>query len=370
MHQGAGGASAACRGVLYAIGTPGYWLDSGPASTWETGQGGLARGVLNMTRELLVLRHGKSDWSTGVDDYHRPLKERGKRAAEQVGTWLAQQAMLPDLVVTSPAKRALTTARMVCDAMGSGPLDISEDRRIYAAGVGELLGVLGDCSRDACRVLLVGHNPGLEELLIWLADADLPLPEDGKLLPTAALARLSMPDDWRGLASGCARLEGITRPVALPEKFPYPSPDGEELRERPAYYYTQSSVIPYRIRDGKPEILVIASSRKSHLVVPKGIDEPGLSPRASAAKEALEEAGVEGEVGETPLGIYTREKWGATCTVTVYPMKVTRVVPEAEWEERHRGREWVSPEFASSNLKQKELRSLVMKLAATLARSG
>ncbi|MCK5382586.1 MAG: NUDIX hydrolase [Gammaproteobacteria bacterium] len=175
-----------------------------------------------------------------------------------------------------------------------------------------------------------------------------------------------MPADWRALVAGCAQLESITRSGTLPKKFPYPAPNGKEWRDRPAYYYTQSAVIPYRVRDGKPEILVIASSKKHHLVVPKGIKDPGLSPQASAAKEALEEAGIEGEVADTALGSYSCEKWGATCTVTVYPMKVTRVIAEEEWEESHRGRQWVSPEKAASQLKQQELRPLVKKLAAMI----
>jgi phosphohistidine phosphatase len=319
-----------------------------------------------MTRELLLLRHGKSDWETGLDDYHRPLKDRGKRGAQRVGVWLAQQKMLPDLIVTSPAERALVTAQKTCKAMGCGDQGIHEDKRIYAAGLDALIEVLGDCPRDTARVMLVGHNPGLEELLVWLAGEAVPATDDGKLLPTATLARLQMPADWRALQAGCARLDAITRPDTLPKKFPYPAPDGKELRDRPAYYYTQSSVIPYRLRDGKPEILVIASSKKHHLVVPKGIKDPGLSPRESAAKEALEEAGIEGEVAETALGSYRCEKWGATCTVAVYAMKVTRVIAEEEWEERHRGREWVSPEVAASKLKQKELWPLVRKLEATL----
>jgi phosphohistidine phosphatase len=273
--------------------------------------------------------------------------------------------MEPDLIVTSPAERALVTAQKACKAMGNGDEEIQRDRRIYAAGIDELLAVLGDCPQGAGRVMLVGHNPGLEELLVWLSGTEVQVPDDGKLLPTATLARLQMPADWRLLIAGCARLDSITRPETLPKKFPYPAPDSQEQRDRPAYYYTQSSVIPYRVRDGKPEILVIASSKKHHLVVPKGIKDPGLSPRESAAKEALEEAGIEGEIADAALGSYTCEKWGATCTVAVYPMKVTRIIPEAEWEERHRGREWVSPEKAATELKQEELRPLVKKLAAT-----
>ena len=319
-----------------------------------------------MTRELLLLRHGKSDWSVGVDDFYRPLKDRGKRAAQRIGVWLAQQKLVPDLIVSSPAERALVTAEKTCKAMGNGAQDIQQEERIYEAGLSDLLKVLADCPADAGRVMLVGHNPGLEELLEWLVIDSVPVPEDGKLLPTATLARLQMPADWGALIAGCAQLHSITRPGSLPKKFPYPGPDGEEQRDRPAYYYTQSSVIPYRIRDGKPEILVIASSKKHHLVVPKGIKDPGLSPRESAAKEAWEEAGIEGEIAETALGSYSCEKWGATCTVAVYAMKVTRVIAEEEWEESHRGRQWVSPDKAASELKQEELRPLVKKLEATL----
>jgi len=319
-----------------------------------------------MTRELLLLRHGKSDWGTGVDDFHRPLKDRGKRGAQRIGVWLAQQDRVPDFIVTSPAERALVTAQKACKAMGNGDQGIQQDKRIYAADIDRLLAVLSDCPREAGRVMLVGHNPGLEELLDWLVSDTLPVTEDGKLLPTATLAILKMPDDWQTLIAGCARLDSITRAGMLPKKFPFPAPNGKEQRDRPAYYYTQSSVIPYRVRDGNVEILVIASSKKHHLVVPKGIKDPGLSPRDSAAKEAREEAGIEGEIAETALGNYHCEKWGATCTVAVYPMEVTRVIPEEDWEECHRGREWVSPEQAIGQLKQKELRPLVKKLAATL----
>lgn len=319
-----------------------------------------------MTRELLLLRHGKSDWDSGADDFDRPLKDRGKRGAQRIGIWLAQQNLTPDLVVASPAERALVTAQKTCKAMGNGDEGIQRDNRIYAAEIDDLLAVLGDCPQDAGRVMLVGHNPGLEELLVWLANEVVPVPEDGKLLPTATLARLQMPADWCALVAGCAQLDSITRAGTLPKKFPYPTPDGKERRDRPAYYYTQSSVIPYRVRDGKVEILVIASSKKHHLVVPKGIRDPGLSPRESAAREALEEAGIEGEVAETALGSYSCEKWGATCSVAVYPMKVTRVIAEEEWQENHRGRQWVSPEKAIRELQQKELGPLVEKLAAML----
>lgn len=319
-----------------------------------------------MTRELLILRHGKSDWSAGTDDFQRPLKDRGKRGAQRIGVWLAQQRLLPDYVVSSPAERALVTAEKTCKVMGLGVQQIHTERGVYEAGLQDLLAVLAACPGTAQRVLLVGHNPGLEQLLAYLVAGRVPHTDDGKLLPTATLARLAMPADWRALESGCADLLSLTRPASLPKKFPYPRPDSSELRDRPAYYYSQSAVIPWRLRNGKPEILVIASSKNKHRVVPKGIREPGLTPQESAASEALEEAGVEGRVGNDPLGSYTVEKWGATCTVEVFPMEVTRVLPESEWEERHRGREWLAPQQARNCLKQADLRPMIDTLVSRL----
>jgi len=319
-----------------------------------------------MMRELMILRHGKSDWSAGTDDFHRPLMDRGKRGAQRLGTWLLQQGLLPDHVVSSPAERAIVTAQKACKAMGLNARDIRRERAVYEAVPEDLLQVLAACPRKAQRVMLVGHNPGLEELLLYLADKPVPYPADGKLLPTATLARLAMPDDWQGLRAASAQLLSITRPGGLPEKFPFPFPDGPERRDRPAYYYRQSSVIPYRMRDGQPEILIVSSSKRKHWVVPKGISDPGLTPQESAAKEAREEAGIEGRVGADALGSYEYEKWGATCTVEVYPMEVTRVIPEQEWEEQHRGREWVAPQVAIERLQQARLKPLVTLLVQRL----
>ncbi len=112
------------------------------------------------------------------------------------------------------------------------------------------------------------------------------------------------------------------------------------MRNQPDYYYTQSAVVPYRVRDGMIEILLITSRRRKRWIVPKGIVEPDLSPSESAVREAWEEAGIEGEVATEPLGMYTYTKWGDVCTVTVYPMRVE--VELASWPEEFRDREWVS----------------------------
>ena len=321
-----------------------------------------------MPTELLILRHGKSDWSQDLEDFHRPLIDRGKRDAQRIGTWLLKQSLVPDRIASSPAERAIVTAEKAVKAMGLAAACIVRDARIYGASLADLMDLLLTTPETTQRLLLVGHNPGLESLLSYLVARDIPIPEDGKLLPTATLARLRFDTEWSALTAGSGKLLSITRPSGLPRKFPFPAPDGKEQRDRPAYYYRQSSVIPYRLNEGVVEILVISSSKKKHLVVPKGISDPGLTPQQSAAKEAMEEAGAEGEVSTEPLGSYHYPKWGASCSVEVYAMKVTKMIDESEWQERHRGRSWVTPEEAAARLKQRELAPMVDKLAAGLRR--
>ena len=170
-----------------------------------------------MSRELWLLRHGKSDRDIIMDDCDRPLKKRGKRAAQRIGEWLQQQRLIPDWIVSSPAKRAITTAKIVHKAIAVEALAITQDKRLYQEGFERLKTVLAECPLEAGRVLLVGHNPELEDLLIHLVGA-ANLPDTDKLLPTAALARLIMPDDWSHLEAGCAKLLSITCAKSLPEE--------------------------------------------------------------------------------------------------------------------------------------------------------
>jgi phosphohistidine phosphatase len=170
-----------------------------------------------MSRELWLLRHGKSDRNLAVDDFDRPLKKRGKRAAQSIGAWLQQQHLIPDWIVSSPAKRAISTAKIVHKALAVEALAITQDKRLYQGGFERLKTVLAECPLEVRRILLVGHNPELEDLLINLVGA-ANLPDTDKLLPTAALARLVMPEDWTHLNEGCAKLLSITCAKALPEE--------------------------------------------------------------------------------------------------------------------------------------------------------
>ena len=170
-----------------------------------------------MSRELWLLRHGKSNRNLAVDDFDRPLKKRGKHAAQSIGAWLQQQRLIPDWIVSSPAKRAISTAKIVQKAIAEDGLDIMQDKRLYQEGFERLKTVLAECPLETRRVLLVGHNPELEDLLINLVGA-ANLPDTDKLLPTAALARLIMPEDWTHLEAGCAKLLSITCARSLPDE--------------------------------------------------------------------------------------------------------------------------------------------------------
>ena len=101
-------------------------------------------------------------------------------------------------------------------------------------------------------------------------------------------------------------------------------------------------------------------------MIPKGIIEPDLSPAESAAKEALEEAGVEGRVGTEPLGHYEYEKWGGTCSVEVFVLEVDRV--HDEWAEDHRQRLWLTPAAAAERVEEEDLARLIAELSSSLGK--
>jgi phosphohistidine phosphatase len=167
-----------------------------------------------MARELWLMRHGKAKRFEGLEDYDRPLKKSGKRASKLVGEWLNSNGLRPDLVISSPAARALSTALVVCGVVGIDPLQVKQEKRLYDEGLVRVKAVLADCPATFRRVLVVGHNPELEELFTYLARSGT-VPDRPKLLPTGALVRLGMPDDWSKLAMHCAEALSITYPKSL-----------------------------------------------------------------------------------------------------------------------------------------------------------
>ncbi len=170
-----------------------------------------------MARELWLLRHGKAERYDGVEDYDRTLKKRGRRAAKAIGRWLKKHDFLPDHVISSPATRAIATAKIICNELDINSDCITQDKRIYDEGLVRIKSVLAECDQSYNRILLVGHNPELEDLLRYLVDPTQ-LPDPQKLLPTAACARLVLPDDWTQLERNCAELLEIVYPNSLLEE--------------------------------------------------------------------------------------------------------------------------------------------------------
>ncbi len=159
-------------------------------------------------KRLLIMRHAKSDWATpGQPDFERPLAKRGQRDAPRMGEWLRAQGLVPDLCLSSPARRAEETAAKVCKVLGIDKKAIRWESRIYDATLRDLLAVLTGCPADRRLVLLVGHNPGLEDLLEYLVRGTGTLPAGDKTLPTAAVALVRLKSGWQKLTAGSGRVE-------------------------------------------------------------------------------------------------------------------------------------------------------------------
>lgn len=166
-------------------------------------------------RELVLLRHGKSDWSNDCRDFDRPLNSRGQRDAARIGQWLRDQNLLPDIIFSSPARRAAQTAKAVCGSAGLEAADIVWVERLYLASLGTLLDFVRAVPAEPRRILLIGHNPGLEDLVEHLSEAAEHHRRQGKLLATATLACLALHDDWSKVGRDSAELRQIVRPHAL-----------------------------------------------------------------------------------------------------------------------------------------------------------
>ena len=115
-------------------------------------------------RRLMLLRHAKSDWSApGTLDQDRPLSARGREAAPKMGNYMARHALVPDLIVASPATRVTETLALVVPSFAKQPKAMP-DARLYETDADELLKVIKETPRSAHSLLLVGHNPSLAEL--------------------------------------------------------------------------------------------------------------------------------------------------------------------------------------------------------------
>jgi len=162
-------------------------------------------------RTLYLLRHAKTSWNdASLRDFDRPLNDRGTEAAERIGKRLASEKLNAPLVVCSPALRTRQTAEIV---LSSSALRAEErfDERIYEASLRDLMEVISEIPDDKPVAILIGHNPGFEELLAFLTG-------ETRRMPTSALAKIEFDvASWKDVKTGKGDLEWLITPKELPE---------------------------------------------------------------------------------------------------------------------------------------------------------
>lgn len=163
-----------------------------------------------MLRQLLVLRHGKSDWGAGFEvDFERPLKKRGIRAAKRIGRFLAERDQRPDLALSSSAVRARETARLAA-AAGEWTCPLRLTGELYETTPDSVLELVRGTDDDVRRLLVVGHEPTSSALVGLLTGAPAPR------FPTAALACVAFDaPSWSALRPGAGELTWLVTPRSL-----------------------------------------------------------------------------------------------------------------------------------------------------------
>ena len=174
-----------------------------------------------MSRYLYILRHAKSDWGhDGLPDKLRPLSKRGLQDAPNMGLWLKQNLPLPDCVLCSTGLRAKQTLEGVRAQWPPSEVSVQYLDQLYLAGLATLLSLLSQVPAECQRVMLVAHNPGMDELVMHLACTQPALSASGKLMSTAALACFHLPDDWSDAGNGGLQGQGELQQIMRPKELP------------------------------------------------------------------------------------------------------------------------------------------------------
>jgi phosphohistidine phosphatase len=166
-------------------------------------------------KRLYLLRHAKSSWDDPLlADRDRPLAKRGRRAGAAIAGHMEEQGIEPELVLCSTARRARETLELVAPALGGAAVAFEDE--LYAASAGGLLDRLRRVPDDVTSVLLIAHNPGMQQLLLRLARPGPELAAVAQKFPTAALATLTFAGDrWSRLDSETSELVDVVRPRDL-----------------------------------------------------------------------------------------------------------------------------------------------------------
>jgi len=163
-------------------------------------------------KHLYLVRHAKSSWAhPGLDDFDRPLNRRGTADAPGMGKYLAEQGILPQIIVTSPARRARTTAISLATSMQVPLSSMVEDERIYAASTPTLISVIQSWDNTWEHVMMAGHNPGIADMATVLTG------EVTGHVPTCTVMGLALDVvSWSDVAPGCGTLQLKITPKGIP----------------------------------------------------------------------------------------------------------------------------------------------------------
>lgn len=166
----------------------------------------------------MLMRHAKSDWHSHTTDIVRPLNARGAEDAIRMGAYLAEQGLRPDKMVVSSAWRAQETARLLLTNLPVAEKDIIVDKELYLADRETLCENIEAYASENRRLLLLAHNPGMDELVSYLASMPPPLTDSGKLMTTCAVACFHMDSVAALKKAGQSDLQQLIRAKEIPAR--------------------------------------------------------------------------------------------------------------------------------------------------------
>jgi len=154
-------------------------------------------------KTLYICRHAKSSWKYhDLSDFERPLNNRGERDAPHMGKVLAEKGLNIDKMISSPAKRAFTTAKIYSKSLNYKVKNIIQDERIYLASASELMKIIQEVSDSISSLMIFGHNPGFTSLNNYLSDVNI------DNIPTSAIACINLDiESWNDIEPNCGKME-------------------------------------------------------------------------------------------------------------------------------------------------------------------
>jgi phosphohistidine phosphatase len=156
---------------------------------------------------LYLIRHAKSSWSdAGLDDFDRPLNERGKRDAPFMAQVMRSRGDMPELLLSSTAKRAKQTAAAFYEVFSGEDPDLELEGRLYLASVGDLLRIINDVEDRYDKIAIIGHNPGISQLVSYLSQEELEM-------PTTSVVRIDFgANSWQEVAGNTGSFRWLDYP--------------------------------------------------------------------------------------------------------------------------------------------------------------